>query len=176
VNDPNACLLCDDFNDGFLSPDWTYVKQTWAETGGALVGTPANKKAEVIATPIFSAGCSTCSIEVVIQNSGGDRSRQNILGWYVDKHTLVELMIREDKDAVVLKQRINKTVVAKGKGNTTINPGVNYKVRISFNGTTFEVFVDDVSLFTMPAVGTPSGTFGFRVKNSTGLFDNLVIN
>jgi uncharacterized repeat protein (TIGR01451 family) len=175
VNDPTVCLLCDDFNDGVLSTEWTYVK-TWNEIGGALTATAKNKSAEVLAIPIFSAGCSTCSIEVVVQNAGGRRNKIYILGWYETKNTLVELMMREDKDTWTLRQRVNKTIVAKKKANSPIAPGVNYTVLITFDGTTFEVFVDGVSMFTLPAVGVPSGTFGFRVKKTTGFFDSIVIN
>ena len=176
VHDPSACLLCDDFNDGVMPADWTIMKPEWVEAAGAMSGTPGNKKAEILATPIFAAGCSTCTVEVVLQSNGGEGSRVYILGWHVDNKTFVELMMREDKDSWTLRQRVNKSVVAKSKANSTINPGTNYTARITFNGTTFEVFIDNVSVITMPAVGVPSGTFGFRVKGSTGLFNSIIIN
>ena len=176
VQDPSACLLCDDFNDGVFPADWTIMKPAWVEAAGAMSGTPGNKKAEILATPIFASGCSTCTVEVVLQSAGGAGSRVYILGWHVDNRTFVELMMREDKDSWTLRQRVNKTVVAKSKANSTIIPGTNYTARITFNGTTFEVFIDNVSVITMSAVGVPSGTFGFRVKGSTGLFNSIVIN
>jgi hypothetical protein len=176
VFDPDACLLCDDFNDGVFPTGWSVIKDTWVETGGTMRGTPGSKKAEILATPLFGTGCSVCTVEVVVQNSGGNGNKVYILGWYFNSKTLVELIMREDKDSWSLRQRINKTVVAKSSANIPIESGVDYNVRISFDGTTFEVFVDNVSVITMPAVGAPAGTFGFRVQDTIGLFNSIAIN
>jgi uncharacterized repeat protein (TIGR01451 family) len=177
IVDPQTCLLCDEFDDDILNDQWTYVKPSWQETGGSLIGTPDGRKAEAIASPLFT-GCSSCSIETTVQTAGGDFGRVWALGWYVDKRNLVELLMKEPSDIWILKQRINKAIVAKAKIKRTIDPNVTYTVRMTFNGTNFEVFFDGESTpsITVPAVGTPSGTIGYRIKNTTGTIGRIEVN
>lgn len=157
--------------------NWTYLKPNWNETAGNLVGVPVKKKAIVLATPIF-AGCSTCSIQTQIQTAGGVGNKVWFLGWYVSKQDTVELLMKEESDKWVLKQRVGGTVVVKQKALKTIDSNVFYVVLVTFDGTNFQVFIDDLvnPLITMPAVGSPSGTVGFEVKNTTGSFAEISVN
>lgn len=173
-----TCLYCDDFNDDVLDPNWTYVKQQWTESGGTLNGTPTGRKAVAVATPVF-AGCQNCSVEASMQTSGGPFNKVWMLGWYVDKKNTMELLMKEENERWVLKQRSNGSVVAKGKGIKTIDPNTAYIVRIVYTGTVFQVFVDDLQtpLFTLnPAAAVPVGTVGFETKNTTGKFDYITVN
>jgi hypothetical protein len=173
-----TCLYCDDFNDGTVDPNWTYVKPLWTESNGSLSGTPTGRKAVAVATPVF-AGCQTCSMEASMQSAGGAFNKVWMLGWYVDKKNTMELLMKEENERWVLKQRFNGSVVAKGKGIKTIDPNTAYAVRIVFNGTVFQVFVDDfvTPLFTLnPAATVPVGTVGFQVKNTTAMFDYVTVN
>jgi subtilisin-like proprotein convertase family protein len=169
-----ACLFCDNFEDGVIDPNWTY-KQTWTEDGDALISTTNRKKAEVIATPIFF-GCSICEVQTIMQSAGGASNKVWLLAWRLNKMNVVELLMNEPSDKFVLKQRRNGSIVAKGKAEMTIDPDTAYEVRIDFNGTNFELFVNDTSVLTLPAVGTPNGTVGFRVKNTTARFEEIIVN
>jgi VCBS repeat-containing protein len=173
-----TCLFCDDFNDGTIDPNWTYVKPTWTEGGGNLMGTPVKKRATAAATPVF-AGCQMCSMEASMQTAGGISNKLWLLGWYVDRKNTMELLMKEENERWVLKQRVNGRVVAKAKGIKTIDTNTAYAARIVFDGTSFQVFVDDfvTPLFTLTPQGSvPTGTVGFSVKNTTGSFDYVTVN
>jgi Big-like domain-containing protein len=173
-----TCLYCDDFNDGNLDPNWTYIKQSWSESNGSLIGTPTGRTAIAVATPIY-AGCQTCTIETKMRTAGGTFDKVWILGWYVDKKNTMELLMKEESDRWILKQRTNGFVVAKAKGIKTINPNTDYAVRLTFDGISFQVFVDDfvTPLFSLtPQAIVPVGTVGFKVKNTIGSFDYVTVN
>lgn len=173
-----SCLFCDDFEDGVLDPNWTYIKPAWTESGGVLAGIPTSKKASVTASPVFS-GCVTCYEETSLQSAGGPSNKMWMYGWYVDKKNDMELIISEGGDKLVLKQRAAGRIVAKAKGVVPggIDPNVSYVIRLSFDGTLFTVSVNGSSLFTLtPAAAVPSGTIGFAVKNTTGTFEYITVN
>jgi hypothetical protein len=165
-----ACTFCDDFGDGVL--DWLYTKPAWTEPGGTLVGTPSGKKAIALATPLFP-GCVNCTVEAVMRTAGGIGNRVWLFAWYLNKKNTLEVMMKEQSDAWVVKQKSGGRVVAKGKGLATIMPGVDYLVRVTYNGTQFQLFVDDVLLLTLPDGASASGTVGFQVKSTTGTFGSI---
>lgn len=174
---PQCGLYGDDFEDGVLAADWTYVKPDWAETGGNLVGTPAHGKAEAIADPAF-AGCgpAACTVQTTMQTAGGQGSKIFFFAFHQDKQNTVEVIMDEKKDSWVFKQIAGGHVVAKTKGLAVIDPNILYDVRIAFDGTTFQLIVDGVTLATVPAGSPPSGTMGYRVKKTIGKFGNLCAN
>jgi hypothetical protein len=172
INNAGSCTFCDDFNDGILDTNWTYIKGTWNETGGELVGS-VNRKADAVATPIF-AGCSSCSIDATIQIGSG--ARASLLAWYLDIKNYVELIFLPSKNKIQLKQRVNKVVILKASANIVIDPNTSYQTSLSFNGTDFSVSVNGSSLITIPAGATPNGTVGFRVKKGSGRFDEISVN
>jgi N-acetylneuraminic acid mutarotase len=170
------CLFCDDFEDGVLNQNWTYIKPAWTETGGSLIGVPTGRKALAIAAPVF-AGCSTCSVEATLSTAGGAGNRVWLLGWYVDKHNKVELMMKQESGKWVLKEISNGQTVAKGKGFGTILPNVFYDVKIDFDGTQFIVTVDGTEIFRVTAAAAvPSGTVGFQVRATTAQFGQVIVN
>ncbi|HSP07937.1 MAG TPA: putative Ig domain-containing protein, partial [Acidobacteriota bacterium] len=178
INIVTSCLFCDDFEDGALAPDWTYVKPAWTESGGFLSGTPTGKKAIAIATPVFS-GCQTCYEEAAIQTAGGTMNKIWMYGWYVDKKNTMELMVNEEGDKLILKQRIGGKVIAKNKGIVPggIAPNVSYVIRVAFDGSLFAVSVNGTPLFTLtPVTSVPVGTVGFATKNTTGSFGYITVN
>jgi subtilisin family serine protease len=170
-----GCLFCDDFEDSVM-PNWNFSDAGWTETGGNLVGTPVKRKTIAAATPVFG-GCLQCTIQAVIQTSGGEGNRIWLLGWYSDKNNTMELLIKEENDRVVLKQRSGGSVIRKAKGLVAIEPGTNYTVQISFDGAQFAVSVDGTQVLTLTPVGAPvAGTTGFQVKRATGTFGEIVVN
>jgi hypothetical protein len=170
-----VCLFCDDFEDGTLSSQWTYKNGLWSESGGNLIGNHT-RKASAVASPVF-AGCGICSVEATLHTAGGPGNKIYLLAWYQDKKNGVELILKEETDRLILKQRSAGSVVAKQKAALTIDPDVNYQVKIIFDGTNLEVSVDGTIIFTMPKQGgsNPFGTVGFQVKATTGSFDRIFV-
>lgn len=178
INVVQGCLFCDDFEDSALDPNWTYVKPTWTEAGGLLSGTPAAKKAITIAAPAFG-GCQTCYEESSIQTAGGANNKVWFYGWYLDKKNDIELIVSEESDKLVLKQRSGGSVVAKAKGIVPggVVPNVPLVIRVAFDGTQFAVSVNGTLLFTMTAAAPVStGTVGFAAKNTTASFGYVTVN
>lgn len=169
-------LFSDDFNDGVLSPDWTYVKPAWAEMGGDLIGTPSGRKTIALATPVFS-GCADCSVEATMLSAGGAGNRVWLLAWYIDKKNDIELMMKQENGKWILKERSNGRIVAKAKGFAAITPNVLYQAVVSFDGLQFTVTIDGVQLMQLtPVAAVPSGTVGFSVKNTTAHFGEINVN
>lgn len=169
-----GCLYCDDFEDGMLNTSWTYTGP-WSESGGNLTNTTFTGKARAVASPVY-AGCTLCSFEATMQTAGGHGNKISFFGWYTDSKNGVELMIKEDSDRWILKQRFGGTIVAKAKGISPVDPGVFYEVRMTYDGTNFQVFVDSNLLMTVPAFGTPFGTAAFQVSKTTGSFGDISVN
>lgn len=172
------CLFCDDFEDGVLATDWTFVK-TWTESGGSLSGDGTGGKAVAIAAPVFSAGCMLCGIEVTMQTAGGTGNTLWLLGWYLNDKNDLEILMKEGKDKWIIKQRSSGAVVKKAAAAKVIDPNVSYTVKIVFDGTNFTLFVDDLvtPLITMPsAAAVPSGTVGFQAKKTTASFGYVTVN
>jgi glucose/arabinose dehydrogenase len=175
ININATALFFDDFEDGVLDPNWTYIKPTWTESGGSLQGS-AKKKAIAVASPVFS-GCLNCTIQTSLMTQGGPGNRVWLLGWYIDKNNKVELLMKEEQDVWVLKQRSGGSIVTKAKAAATIDPNVPYAVVLTFDGTQFTLSIDGNPLITLTAVGTvPSGTVGFQAKATTGFFDYINVN
>jgi hypothetical protein len=172
---PPNCLYCDDFEDAVLDPTWTYEKPMWSESNGVVNGVPQGKKAIAIASAF--AGCQSCFVESSVMSTGGITSKVWMFGWQVDKKNRLELLIREDKDRLILKQRIAGSVVAKKNGAVSMLPNTSYVVRITFDGTQFTVLVDSVPIFTMlPSGAVPTGTIGLQVSNTTASFGYINVD
>jgi len=169
------CLFCDDFQDGVLAPDWAYIKPSWNEANGNLIGTPSSKKAEATANPAFG-GCIQCTVKATMSTAGGSSNKVWLLAWYQDKKNGVEILMKEENDKWVLKQRSGGQVVTKVNAAATIQPNVFYDVEVSFDGTNFTLKVDGVTLATATAGSAPIGTVGFRVKSTVGSFASISVN
>lgn len=169
-----GCLYCDDFEDGILNANWTYTG-SWSEGGGNLTATSTKGKSLAAASPVFS-GCTLCSFETTLQTAGGNGSKLSFFGWYTDSKNAVELIVKESSDRWILKQRFGGVLVAKAKGIAPIAPGVFYDVRLTYDGTSIQVFVDGNLLMKVPAGGTPFGTAAFQVSKTTGNFGGINVN
>jgi CSLREA domain-containing protein len=157
-------IFYDDFEDGDAS-DWSHSKGSWNVVAGKLTGT-VEKKGDVI-SPDFGK-CSDCAMEADIRIDSAD-ARVSLLAWYENKKNLVEIRLMEDRDKVLLKQRVNGRTVAKKKALYEIDRGVTYKVRTYFDGYEIQVFMDGVFLFTVPAADLPNGNAGLRIKSMSGV-------
>jgi N-acetylneuraminic acid mutarotase len=171
-----TCLFCDDFEDGVLDPSWTY-KKTWTEGGGSLNGNGLTKKAIAIASPVF-AGCTNCTADFVVQSNGGPLSKVWLFGWYVDKKNSIELLMREDRDLWILKDRFNGTLVSKVKVSQQILPNVIYNVRMSYDGNQIQIFINDFQnpiISFAPTHALSTGTVGLKVVNTDVSLQNISV-
>lgn len=174
ITDAPVCLFCDDFEDGILDPNWSYLKPAWSETNGNLVATPQGK-AVAIATPVF-AGCRICTVETEVQTSGGAGNKIWLLGWYVDKKNTIEFLIKEPNDKILMKQRLGGAIVKKQSAQVSLSPNTKYLWSISFDGAQFVVALDSVTVMTFIPVGAvPAGTVGFQVKKTTSTFGSILV-
>jgi len=176
VTPPAACLFCDDFEDGVLAGNWTYIKAVWTEANGSLIGTPTGKKGTAVAAPAFG-GCINCSVEAKLASGGGTGNRVWLLGWYADKNNTMELMMKQESGKWILKERSNGKIVAKAKGFAAITPNVLYDIEVVFDGAHFTVTIDGSQLMQLtPAAAVPSGTVGFSVKSTTVYVGEVSVN
>ncbi len=178
LSEPSSgCLSCDDFADGILDPNWTYIKNIsgWLESNDALSGSSI-RKTEAHAIPAFS-GCTVCFGETVMRSAGEPFNRVWFLFHVQDKNNLVELMMDEGRDRWVLKHRINKAVVAKKKFTSSIDANTDYIVRIRYDGANFIATINGVDQITLAPGGAVSGgSVGFKVKATTGTFQSITVN
>jgi hypothetical protein len=176
--DINVCLFCDDFEDGVL-PLWVYTPNSsfWSETNGSLIGSRTPRKTSTVASGIF-AGCSNCSVSTAMRTTGGSGNRVWLLSWFVDKNNTIEVLMKEEQDKWVFKQRVNGKILTKAKASLTIDPNVIYQEQVAFDGTNFTLSVDGITILTVGNASstTPFGTVGFRVKSTTALFDEIIVN
>lgn len=159
----NVFIFFDDFEDNDAS-DWNFRRGNWTVTTGNLTGN-VNAKGDAV-SPNFGA-CTTCTIEadVRIDTAGG---RASLLGWYQDKRNLLEVRLMSDKNKILLKQKSSGATVAKQATIFSISPGTVYRLKVVYNGTLFQVFIDGASILSVNAGATPSGIVGFRVKSTAG--------
>jgi hypothetical protein len=111
-----------------------------------------------------------------MMTAGGSLNKLWMLAWYKDKKNVLEVLMKEENDKIILKERVNGTIVAKTKGIVTLLPNVAYDVMVTFDGTKFTLIVDGNTLATLNAVSQPDGGIGFAVKATTGTFDNVCVD
>lgn len=172
-----TCLFCDHFDDNVLRVDWTYSKPCWSESGHNLIGSPcAGRRTNAIANPVFEGLSGAGIVEATMQSSGGPGNKLWLLAWYQNKKNTVELIMREESNAWILKQKSNGKVVAKKKVRFPIEPNVKYDVEIVCDGYTIKFYVNE-ELLTEMIYGAPvSGTVGFKTKDTVGKFDKIYVN
>lgn len=177
VSQSAGCLFCDEFEDGSIDPNWTYINSIsdWSESNGALIGS-SQKKTETHAIPAFN-GCTTCYAETILRSSGSASGRVWFLFHVQDKNNLVELMMDDKHDRWVLKRRINKAVVAKQKFSAAIDANTDYLLRIRYDGTNFIASINGVDVMTLaPGGPVTGGSVGFRVKSTTATSQRIEVN
>jgi hypothetical protein len=83
------------------------------------------------------------------------------------------VIIKEQEDKWVLKQRSGGHVVAKAKASAIIDQYVEYDVTLSFDGTNFTLSVNGVTIISMKASAPPYGKVGLKVKHSVGTLNHI---
>jgi hypothetical protein len=170
-------LLFDDFEDGTM--DWNRISGNCQEVNGEFVCNATNKKVRVYApvpwNPSGDSGCTICGVDVDINFAAAPFSKVMLQIWYQDNKNLVQLMIKEDRDKIVLLQKANGAIVGKQSASFTLNPGVDYHFRIGFDGSNFTVSVDGQTIITLAPAAEPTGNFGIRVIRTTASFSEITI-
>ena len=165
--DDIGCAFSDDFDDGTVDPaKWTIIKTNVTESGGDMLLTPAKRNALVIAAGF--AGCGgNCTIDTYMETAGGALNKVWTSGWFVDKKNTIEVLMKQENNKWILRQRVNKAVVTKAKALSTINPNQSYHVVLTYDGTTVTLNVDGTDLASITPAGSLNGTVGFQAKNTT---------
>lgn len=170
-------LLYDNFEDDVV--DWDVIKGEIWEQGGSLIAF-GNRAAAAFApvpwVPSGASGCSVCTIEsqIAVASDGSDYPAKAVLeAWYQNSANDVEVIIDEEKDKWVLKQRSGGQVVSKSKAMAVIDPYAQYDVSLSFNGTNFVLSVNGVTIINIKAATPPSGKVGFKVKRSVATLNYI---
>lgn len=161
-----SCIFCDDFNDGdYTNPAWTLSGKgnCNAATGDAVCTTSGRLD---LISPDFG-GCTNCTLDADVNlNTGG--SVVTLFGWYLDKNHWVALILKHDKNQVILKQKFGMNS-AKVRTNRPLALAIS-NFQVSFNGSIFQVSINGspIPQLTLSPIGPPSGNFRFRLKSPIG--------
>jgi hypothetical protein len=171
-----SCVLFnDEFDDDVV--DWNVIKPNAVENSGNMALIPSTKKGEIEAKNVFSGCGANCTLNTTFQTAGGMRSKVWVLGWYVDKQNLIELLFREDKNRITIRQRVNKTIVRKSSANFAINPNTPYPVTMIYDGTTITVLINGSSIgLSLTPVGSLDGSVGLRSTNTSSTFTHMCVD
>jgi uncharacterized repeat protein (TIGR01451 family) len=173
-------LLFDDFEDG-PATSWTVSKGNWTEQNGKLQNAAAAKA--VIAAPLpwppsGMSDCSNCTRELKgIEVAAGTKRKITITAWSADKHNKVDVIFKVDSGGgkMVMKQRSNNAIVAKGKADVPISNDTPFDFAISYDGTKFDITIDGSSVLTVNSNAAPSGNLLITVKNAAAKFQEAEI-
>ncbi|HEY7162570.1 MAG TPA: VCBS repeat-containing protein, partial [Acidobacteriota bacterium] len=169
------CSFEDLFDDGVIDPSkWSVVKTDFTEANNFLIGTPSKKKAVIVATGF--PGCSSnCTIDTYMETAGGTQNKVWLLGWYIDKRNTIEVMMKEENDKWIVRQKVGGVTVAKTKALAAIDPNVSYHVVLSYDGSRITLNVNGSDIATLNPSVNPTGTAGYEVKNTTARFDSICV-
>lgn len=163
----DACIFCDDFNDQDFSTSfgpWVIKKGSWSAASGDAATTTSS--ASELLSPNFG-GCTNCNFESTLKIS--QIGKMDFYGWYQDSSHYVQVRFLFNKSKIQIKQK-SGSLISKAKVAATINPNTFYDVKVVYNGTNFQLSLDNVLLpgLTINKVATPTGNSKFWVKSTTG--------
>jgi hypothetical protein len=166
----------DDFDDNVVAGDWTYSGNiTFTEADSFLRANAADtgNAAQAIAAPVFD-GCIECRLKTRMRVNIFARGLATFFGWFVDDQNHVELVMDEFNNSWTLNQVAGGSMIATASNSSQpINANENYDVELSFDGQSFVVKVNQITLLSLPmaAGSSPDGTIGFRVSETDASFD-----
>jgi hypothetical protein len=113
-----------------------------------------------------------------MKTTGGSFGRVSLLAWYQDRSNHVFLMMNDESNTWILKQRSNGRIVSRARVSRQIDPEIPYDVRLVFDGSNILAYIDDFGApaLTISAVAPATGTVGFLVKKTTGSFGFIEVN
>ena len=129
------------YSDPFdaLPAGWT-LKGIWNSNGGMLIGSSNASKSKSVATSP-SISCNNCSFEVglrILTATG----KTKLNGWKQDKKNYVRVDVNDAKNKIVLKHFHAGGLILKKSASVSIDPNVDYVIRIEVNNQNIKVFVD----------------------------------
>ncbi|MCI0615420.1 hypothetical protein L0244_20720, partial [bacterium] len=74
-----------------------------------------------------------------------------------------------------LLRKENGIKTMKLKGELTINPGTNYRVRVTNNSGALSVLVNGTLILSGNVSNSPFGTVGFRIKTTSASFKEITV-
>ena len=158
------CNFEDLFDDGVIDPSkWSVLKTDFTEANNFLIGTPSRKKAVIVATGFSGCGAN-CTFDTYMETAGGTQNKVWLLGWYIDKRNTIEVLMKEENDKWIVRQKVNGVTVAKTKALATIDPNVSYHVVLSYDGSRITLNVNGSDVANLTPSLNPNGTVGLSSK------------
>lgn len=166
---PSSLPFSDDFNDGVFT--WIAGSGTWVESNGNLTNTGGGKPLAL--APL--GGCSQCTIDTDIRLKAA-AAKVRVLGWYVDSANYVTLNLLESKDKWQLLRVSGGKTTAKSKFHAAIIPGTYYHIRMTYDGSLVQVFINNSATadLTINAAGL-NGTTGYLVQKGAIEIDDIQV-
>jgi hypothetical protein len=126
-----AGFFFDDFDNGVLSPLWTYTGAAqWSEAASRLTGNaPGATPVQAIARPAF-AGCIRCTITAKLRFDQFAQGSARLYAWYLQPGTYVDLIVDEFANTWTLRQHVGGTVVAEVAVNVATVANRDYTVQL----------------------------------------------
>lgn len=173
-----AGFFFDDFDNGVLSPLWSYTGiAQWSEAASRLTGNaPGATPVRAIARPAF-AGCIRCTITAKLRFEQFAQGNARLLAWYLQPGTYVELVVDEFTNNWTLRQLVAGAVVAEVTINQSTLSNRDYTVQLDYQGDDISLSIDgNLAALLTPAAGTtPDGTVGFEVSSHRVAFDLIKV-
>jgi hypothetical protein len=103
-----------------------------------------------------------------IEVAAGTKRKLMITAWSKDKHNKVDVIFKIDSGGgkLVLKQKENNVVVAKGKADVPVSNDTPFDFAVSYDGTKFDVMINGSSVLTVNSSTAPSGNLVITEKNA----------
>ena len=157
----------DNFDDGVLNNTYSYLKGKWYEDGKNLIAISSTKSKLFMNSPLNCPKGCTFETTIRFSPATGLVNKAFILGWYQDSGTYVKLIVNQLAGKLTLIQYVNGAIVAKKAIKVSIDPLVDYRIRLGYEGdyqqTYVNVIMDNANLY-MPVVSVNGGDFGFQMK------------
>ncbi len=177
--DLSQMLLRDEFQNSQM--DWIVKSGDWTEKDGFLKGSinaSTNKAIASVPIPWQPSGetsCSRCTLDTAIKMEGGAGAKVVVHAWKQNSSNRVELSIREDTDKWKLTHLVNGRIVIRKIKKFDVKPDTLYRIKLRYDGSKFQLWVDDTLLLNVESPLAPAGSAGFEVKNTSASFDYILI-
>ncbi|PWT93205.1 MAG: hypothetical protein C5B54_02240 [Acidobacteria bacterium] len=174
----NYLYLADNFNDGVLNNNYSYLKGKWSEDGKNLVAISATKSKLFLNSPLLCPKGCVFDTTVRFSPATGLVNKAYMLGWYQDSGTYVKVIVNQLAGKLTLIQYVNGAIAAKKSIKVTIDPLVDYRMRLVYDGdypqTYVELLTDNANVY-MPVVSVSGGDFGIQMKGDPLYIENAFI-
>lgn len=170
-----ACLFSDQFETAGIDLDkWKITDLDVFQEEGSLVLAPINIAARILSAGF--AGCGKgCSILTTMQSSGGVGNSITLLGWFSDRKNTIEVVMKEDQDEFVLRQKKDGVILVKDTASFPIQIGLDYQLRVLYDGDRVKLQVNQQSIAKIKPVGRIFGSIGFETRKTVSRHNYVCI-